>query len=264
MQILPVIAIATALVVSGCSASGEQAATSTPTGPASAAPTASTTPTSSASPTQDPAEWAPLQVSPAVDGGVVQIVKGQRIEFTDLPKKVKEPNLQTSNPAILELGEQGDVLTATATGLGATRVVMWNGFPADGPAKQVFQVVFQIVDLQGTDAPGQRAPIVIDADTTEASAVPGMTIVFAALPLDKATYKSSDENVIFFPAQPETNGNPFAIAVGEGAAIVRIKNPKGKVKTKVTFTVANDTAATTPSPANESTESPTPTAVPTN
>lgn len=269
VQALPVIVVS-ALLLAACSGSAEQAEpTAVAPSPttATSAPAATATPTPSASAIQDPSEWPPLQITPAADGGIVQIVKGQRVAFVDLPKKVKEPNLSTSNPSILELEQTGDgrdaVLAATATGLGAARVVMWNGFPADGPATQVYQVVFQIVDIAGTDAPGQRAPIVIGDDTTEANAVPGMTIVFATLPLNKATYTSSNEDVVFFPAQPETNGNPFAIAVGEGTATVRIKNPKGKVKTKVVFTVVNDAATSTASPTSEPTESPTPTATPT-
>lgn len=261
-----------ALVLSGCSSSGGASdATPTPSAEqtASTAPSASASASASPSPTgaapgQDPAAWAPLQITPEVNGAVVQIVKGQNIVFEPLPK-AKRLEVTNSNAAAVvvdePVGTGKDVsIPASAVGVGGARVVVWDGKPGGKNAKKLVEVVFQVVYLNGTDAPGNKAPVVVSSDMTNVSLEPGMTMVFGEVKLKGATYTSANEDIVFFPPQPETNGNPFALAVGEGTTKVNVRNKNGKVVVKLNVTVTPATQTSDASPSAKPAASATPTA----
>ena len=207
-----------------------------------AASMAASAPAASAEPSGlvggDPSTWSPVQVTMDMNGQVIDLVVGQAVLFPDLPE-VENLNIETSDPAVIEAflpTDDGTMQTAAglrAVGVGASHVILVDGFPADGPAEPIAQFVFQVTEQQGE---GNGGPMVVDATTTSVDLFPGQWLVLADMP-EGTVVETSDDMVIWWAAQESAAGDPSLIAVGEGTATVVAKDADGKELANLAVTV---------------------------
>jgi len=96
----------------------------------------------------DPATWAPLEITMDMNGQTIEMVPNQRAIFTDLPPDDAENNIvvESLNPEAVESvqreGGEGDMSNPglIAVSPGDSQILVLNGFPADGPSEEVMQL----------------------------------------------------------------------------------------------------------------------------
>lgn len=96
----------------------------------------------------DASTWAPIEITMDMNGQTIEMVPNQRAIFTDLPPDDAENSivLESLNPEAVEVvqreGGEGDTSNPglIAVTPGDSQVIVYDGFPADGPAEAVMEI----------------------------------------------------------------------------------------------------------------------------
>ncbi len=221
-------AVAIPLLLSSC---GGDPATTEPTASASASPT------SSGLVGGDPSTWAPTELTQADNGTTVEWVVGQAAILTDLPATDANNNItvMSSNPTIVE-PVQGDGTTTNpgfrAIAPGYARIIVWDGFPADGPADPIEQFTVQVTSDPAADGnPWNEAPLEITGKKVTMRA--GQTAMWTEYSFDKGIKVKSKADLIAEPWTADDAQTAGFTAIGVGKTKVKVKNADGKVVAKV-------------------------------
>lgn len=227
--------VALPLVLAACGGSSTTEAT-----PSATAATASASASSTALAGGDPSTWAPVDLTQADNGSTLDWQVGQSAILTDLPADDATNNItvMSTNPTVVE-PMQGDGKTTnpgfTALAPGYAKIIVWDGYPADGDAQPIEQFTVQVTNDPNADGnPWNGGPIAITAKTITLKA--GETAMWQDLTFGKKIVTSKSELI----AQPWTKDNakvPGFTAVGVGTTVVKVKTAKGKVVGKVKVTV---------------------------
>lgn len=192
----------------------------------------------------DPATWAPVEISPDQNGQYISLVLGQRATFTDLPADDANNRIviESSNPKAVEPTQQGttDGVTTTAgltaVGLGASRIIVFNGDANDNGGEIVNQYIVQVFDEQADDAPGNESPQVLQPGNSSITLEPGATALVDGLPAGEYTVTTDNDMVaVAFPEGP-TSEDPGVFGVGEGTATATVTDAGGNVVSTITIT----------------------------
>lgn len=227
--------VALPLLLSACGGSSTSDATAS-----SPAATASAAPSSTALAGGDPSTWAPVELTQAENGTVLNWQVGQSAILTDLPAPDanNQITVMSTNPTIVE-PVQGDGTTTNpgfrAIAPGYAQIIVWDGAPADRAAQPIEQFVVQVTNDPNADGnPWNGSPYSITEKTITLRA--GETAMWEDMTFGKKTVTSNNGLV----AQPWTKDDakvPGFTAIGVGTTVVKVKNAKGKVLGKVKVTV---------------------------
>lgn len=228
---------AIAVVAAGALLAGCSSDTESTDAAATAAATAATTDAASPAASEqmvggDPSSWAPVEVTMDMNGQVIDLYVGQAVNFVDVPE-LPNLNILNSNAASIETflptddGTMQTIAGAQAVGVGASHVIIGDGFPADGPFEPVAQFIFQVFEQDNDAAPGNWAPQLVDDATTTLEMVPGEAAVLTNIPAEGNVVASSDEMAVMW-TPIEGDSNPTIMAVGEGASTITVQDEAGK------------------------------------
>lgn len=141
MLVFKSVAVSAAMVLSvgflaACSSDGSGLSSASPTASASSEPTGSMV-------GGDPSTWAPVEVSPAFEGAVLEMVPGQAGRFVGLPDVLVE--VQSSDPAVVVVSQASDdgttQMTAGFQAVAAGSAIVTVTGAADGAPLLTFTVV---------------------------------------------------------------------------------------------------------------------------
>jgi hypothetical protein len=192
----------------------------------------------------DPATWAPVEISPDQNGQYISLVLGQRATFTDLPADDANNRIviESSNPKAVEPTQQGttDGVTTTAgltaVGLGASRIIVFNGDANDNGGEIINQYIVQVFNEQADDAPGNESPQVLQPGDSTITLEPGASALIDGLPAGEYTVTTDNDMVaVAFPEGP-TSEYPGVFGVGEGTATATVTDANGDVVSTITIT----------------------------
>jgi len=229
-------------VLAGCSSSSTSSAASA----SAAAPSASA---ASASPSgsmvgTDPGTWSPVEISPDQNGQVIELKIGQNARFTGLPADDANNRIviESSNPKAVEVHQQGTengvttVAGLTAVGLGASRIIVWDGDPNDNGGQILNQYVVQVFNVDADNAPGNEGPQVLKPGASTITLEPGAGAIIDGLP--KGEYAvTTDNDMVAIPLPDQDSSQyPGVLGVGEGTAKATITDAKGAVVATITIT----------------------------
>ena len=187
----------------------------------------------------DPATWAPVEITQAMNGEVIELVVGQRAIFTDMPEG-ENVSLATSNPVAVQVSDPRTEEDAVylggleAVGTGASHILVVDGFMADGPFDVLNSYIIQVFERDSDGAPGNESPILITESNASISMVPGETAIFESFEnTNFAVATSSDMIVMMLPNSP----TPAIIAVGTGTATVQVLDETNSTVASAIITV---------------------------
>jgi hypothetical protein len=192
----------------------------------------------------DPGTWAPVEIRPDQNGQYISLVLGQHATFTGLPADDANNRIviESSNPKSVEPTQQGTtdgVTTAaglTAVGLGASRIIVFNGDANDNGGEIINQYIVQVFDEQADDAPGNESPQVLKPGRSSITLEPGADAIVDGLPAGEYTVTTDNDMVaVAFPEGP-TSQDPGVFGVGEGSATATITDANGTVVATIAIT----------------------------
>jgi hypothetical protein len=192
----------------------------------------------------DPSTWSPVDITPAMNGRLIQLRIGQTARFTDLPAGTTVTVESSDTRAVRDVQpmDSAGVTTAagiTAVGAGAAHVIVWSGPLTDSATVPLANYVVQTFPADATQTqPSTDAAVAVgDAGATVALA-PGQIAVFTQVPasLEAKVESSNDMVVMMLPQKP--GAAPALIAVGPGDAKAVVTNGSGAKQAAASFTVS--------------------------
>lgn len=227
-------------LLAGCSSSSSGSAASSP---AASEAAASASPAGSMVGT-DPSTWAPVDITPEMNGQSISLMIGQHATFSGLPADDANNRIviESSNPKAIEPTQQGTengvttVAGLTAVGLGASRILVFDGDTTDNGGEVINQYIVQVFNPEADNAPGNEGPQVLKPGNSAITLEPGAGALIDGLPKGEYTVTTDNDMV----AVPSTDGPtpeyPGVFGVGEGTATATVTDAKGKVVATITIT----------------------------
>lgn len=145
------IALVSAPVLAACSGSSDAESSTA----ASSAPSASIAPSIAPAPSEsliggDPATWAPVEITQAMNGDKLALVVGQFANFTDLPAEDADNKivLRAKTKDVVDITQATKTSTAgfQAVAPGKTRVKVWDGKPKNKKSSVIMYVVVTVTE----------------------------------------------------------------------------------------------------------------------
>ncbi len=227
-------------LLAGCSSSSSGSTTASPAASEAAA---------SASPAGsmvggDPSTWAPVDITPEMNGQSISLMIGQHATFSGLPADDANNRIviESSNPKAVEPTQQGTengvttVAGLTAVGLGGSRILVFNGDATDNGGEVISQYLIQVFNPNADNAPGNEGPQVLKPGSSEITLEPGAGALIDGLPKGEYTVTTDNDMVAIASTDGPTPEYPGVIGVGEGSATATITDAKGTVVATIAIT----------------------------
>lgn len=191
----------------------------------------------------DPSTWTPVDITPAMDGRLIQLRIGQTALFSGLPA-APPVTVESSDPGAVtaqQPGTTGGATTAagiTAVGAGAAHVIVWSGPLTDSDTVPLANYLVQTFPADAAQSsPAVAAPVAVDDQSGTVTLQPGQIAQFTQVPpADDAKVESSNDMVVMMlPQKP--GAAPAFIAVGPGDAKAVVTDRGGVKQAAVAVTV---------------------------
>ena len=192
----------------------------------------------------DPSTWTPVEITPGMNGGLIQLRIGQAARFTGLPDGGPVTIESSDLRAVVDVQptDAAGVTTAagiTAVGAGAAHVIVWSGPLTDADTVPLANYVVQTFPADASQAsPGVPAPVGLTDSSTTVALAPGQIAIFTQVPASpQAKVESSNDMVVMMlPQKP--GAAPALIAVGPGDAKAVVTNDSGTKQAAASLAVS--------------------------